>query len=130
MMKQGRCSCQIFFGGVSAFDERDSLRAAIEQAGVEGVDTLMLMGHGYENGSFGASEREASSTTIGPVVSSFCSVRQHHLGGLDVLLYRQPLPKSTTLRCVTAPMALHDPSHTTDTCYFFFLFFACALFRG
>jgi hypothetical protein len=54
---------------VYPFTDKQSLFRAIEKAGADQVDTLFLIGHGSENGSFGPSPNERLKTTAAEVVS-------------------------------------------------------------
>ena len=54
---------------VYPFTDKQSLFRAIEKAVADQVDTLFLIGHGSENGSFGPSPNERLKTTAAEVVS-------------------------------------------------------------
>ena len=60
---------------VYPFTDKQSLFRAIEKAGADSVDTLFLIGHGSENGSFGPSPNERLKTTAAEVVSKLLSAK-------------------------------------------------------
>ena len=64
---------------VYPFTDKQSLFRAIEKAGADQVDTLFLIGHGSENGSFGPSPNERLKTTAAEVVSKLLRAKLTHV---------------------------------------------------
>ena len=61
------------------FTDKQSLFRAIEEAGADQVDTLFLIGHGSENGSFGPSPNERLKANASEVVSKLLLAKLTHV---------------------------------------------------
>ena len=70
----------VFVGAnVYIFTDKHSLLHAIDQDGSDQVDTLMLIGHGSENGSFGPSVNVLLSAKAAEVVSKLLLAKITHV---------------------------------------------------